>query len=364
MLARARLVRWGGAVDPARVVGSRLSWSVREGLLLALEDDDGTVGLGEATPLPGFSPDTLAEAEAALESFDWGSGWDSADRQSLRALAPSARFAVETAALDLRGLREGTPLAALLGATRSRAPVPIGALAGRLGDDPESAARDALARGAALLKVKSSGRDLEQDCAALRRLRAALGPAARLRVDLGGALDVADVPRFLEAFAEAGVEAVEEPCSGRALATLGRMPIPWLADETLVDEALHAALIENPACAGLVLKPTVLGGLGPCLDLAVGAQKADKSVTITHAFEGPVARAAAAALALACGANVAGLDGHGALAAFPALPCGMLSGRAPLAVEPSSSAGLGLEGQLAVYHRAFSSSSGRTLWER
>ncbi|NUO52067.1 MAG: hypothetical protein HOV80_24715 [Polyangiaceae bacterium] len=364
MLARARLVRWGGAVDPARVVGSRLSWSVREGLLLALEDDDGTVGFGEATPLPDFSPDTLAEAEAALESFDWGSSWSFADRRSLRGLTPSARFAVETAELDLRGRREGMPLARLLGSPGSMPRVPIGALAGRLDDDPESVARDALTRGAALVKVKSSGRDLEQDRAALSRLRAALGPAARLRVDLGGALEVADVPRFLEAFAEAGVEVVEEPCSGRVLAELGKMAVPWLADETLVDEALHAALIENPACDGLVLKPTVLGGLGACLDLAARAQKADKSVTITHTFEGPVARAAAAALALACGADVAGLDEHAALAAFPALPCGMLSGRAPLAVEPSAFAGLGLEGQLPMYHRAFSSSSGRTLWER
>lgn len=364
MLARARLVRWGGAVDPVRVIGSRLSWSLREGLLLALDDDDGTVGFGEATPLPGFSPDTLAEAEAALASFDWGSGWGFADRQSLRGLPSSARFAVETAELDLRGRREGMPLATLLGAPARRAPVPLGALAGRLEDDPESHAREALARGAALVKVKSSGRDLEGERAALRRLRTAVGPTGRLRVDLGGALDVGDVPLWLEMFAEAGVEAVEEPCSGRALATLGRTAIPWLADETLADETLHDALIDNPACAGLVLKPTILGGLGACLDLAARARNADKSVTITHAFEGPVARAAAAALALACEASVAGLDEHAALAAFPALPCGMLSGRAPLAVEPSSSAGLGLEGDPPVYDRAFSSSSGRTVWER
>jgi L-alanine-DL-glutamate epimerase-like enolase superfamily enzyme len=364
VLARARLVRWGGAVDAARARGSRLSWSTREGLLLVLEDDDGTVGFGEATPLPGFSPDTVEAAGAALEGFAWRAATDGFDEAAMRALPPSARFAVETALVDLRGRREGVPAASLLGAPEPCAPVPVGALAGGLDADPTPVAEGALARGAALVKVKSSGCDLERDLAALSRLRAALGPGARVRVDLGGVLDPRDVPRWLEAFAGCGVEAVEEPCSGRALAQLGKMPIPWLADETLGDPSLRHALLESPACAGVVLKPTVLGGLGACLDMAGRARKNDKSVTITHAFEGPVARAAAAALALACKADVAGLDEHAGLAAFPALPCAMLSGTAPLEAAPSPAAGLGLEGQLWVYHRVVSASSGRTLWER
>ena len=43
-------------------------WQVREGFVLRMEDDDGTVGFGEVAPVPWFGTETLKIAETFLSS--------------------------------------------------------------------------------------------------------------------------------------------------------------------------------------------------------------------------------------------------------------------------------------------------------
>ena len=86
-----RLLRYRSPIPTAHgPVGNR--WTV----LLALEDEDGHTGLGEAAPLSGFTPDTVDDAEAALHR------WASDDSNGgLPAGSPTARAAVDSALLDL-----------------------------------------------------------------------------------------------------------------------------------------------------------------------------------------------------------------------------------------------------------------------
>ena len=53
------------------VANSRAQWSRREGALVQLLSDAGAMGQGEASPLPHYSPDSLAECHAALSSYPW-----------------------------------------------------------------------------------------------------------------------------------------------------------------------------------------------------------------------------------------------------------------------------------------------------
>ena len=55
----------------AAASNASMAWRQRRGLLLELCDREGRIGQGEASPLPGFSSDTLVEARADLLGVDW-----------------------------------------------------------------------------------------------------------------------------------------------------------------------------------------------------------------------------------------------------------------------------------------------------
>ena len=307
---RWRIEAWGGPVSG--VASADQSWARRDGWLLSLLDGERCLGRGEATPLPGFGRDTLEAARAELERLPTPERMDSLE--AIEAFAsscssPSARFALESALLDALGASRGQPLSTLL-AGGTPAPVARCVLIGRLDDDGMLArAADAVRHGARRLKAKTSARDIDRDVARLRELTR-LG--ASVRLDLNGSLDPTRARAALAAYAAAGVSLVEEPT--HELLSLGACALPWLADESMLDHA--DVLLEAPDCAGIVLKPTLLGGLLRCRALARRARARDRRVVVTHAFEGPVALAGVAALALALGAE-AGVDRHAGLAAFP-----------------------------------------------
>ena len=179
----------------------------------------------------------------------------------------------------------------------------------------------ALARGVSSLKLKVPCLDIDVESRWLLALRAAIGPQPALRLDCNGGLSPLDAPAALLAFASANPELVEEPCAGEALLGLGELAVPWFADESFARPELRARLLAHAPVAGVVLKPTEIGGLARSLRLAERARAAGKRVVVTHAFEGPVALAACAELALALGSSALppGLDRHAALGAFPAM---------------------------------------------
>ncbi len=313
---------------------ARHRWPERGGWLLRLVDESGAIGLGEASPLPGYSPDTLEETGEVLgqclrrlplrlagRSLEDVESW----LGGLPPLAPAARFAVETAVLDLLGQRLRQPLAGLLGAGPESAPPPLAGLV--MATEPEAAlseARATLARGARTLKVKvgRAGR-FEQELEILALLRTEFGNDLALRLDANGQLAANDIDRCLEQLARCSPQLIEEPLSGLALAAIERSPIPLAADETLQRprgwQELQP-LIDRALLRAIVLKPMALGGSLKCLDLAHQATERGVGVLVTHLFDGPVALAAAGALAqalpsprLACG-----LDVHPGLGVWPA----------------------------------------------
>jgi len=309
------------------VENARTQWPRRDGALLGLFDGDRLAGLGEATPLAD---------EGAFEELASLAPCEALSLESVGQLsAPSARFALETALLDAMARRDGVPLGALWGERRA---VPRSVLVGRLdAEDVFERAASAVARGATTLKLKVRGADPKAERERIGELRRRSPEPVALRLDLNGGLDVSRALRALDEYAAAGVELVEEPVSGRALLELPKGPVPWLADESLVDPRLAALLVDRAECAGFVLKPTLLGGLRRCLELA-----RQKPSLVTHAFEGPVALAACAELALVASRDwAAGLDGHAALGAFPSLELPQLPDRADR-VTASAGVGLGL----------------------
>ncbi|MFO0570870.1 MAG: enolase C-terminal domain-like protein [Polyangiaceae bacterium] len=337
------VVPWGGEV--AGVRSARVEFPERRGLLVVLREDD-VSGYGEATPLPGFGDDDLQRATAELD----GPLPTPADRPGAvlakvaRFRSPSARFAVECALLDHLARRRGVALHELFRADAR--PVLRSVLVGELGAAGTlERAQEAAERGARVLKLKATGRNLQHDRAALVTLRSALGDCVRLRLDLNGCLTPDEAGAALAVYGSCDIELVEEPTSADALSSLGPGSVPWFADESAIDAARFEALLAHDPCAGFVLKPTALGGFFAALERTQLARQAKKRVIVSHAFDGPVALAAAAELSLVIGGEEAhGLDVHAALTAFPRVTIPRLGERgSPLAVGVHPAPGLGFE---------------------
>lgn len=328
---------------------ARRRWPERQRLLLRLTDGFGRFGLGEATPLPGYGTDTLEAAAQALERVDAAELERHLDgpcvfaaltavSQLVPPTVPSARMALETAALDWLARREQVPAPTLLGA-RAGASVELSFLAGTA-DDPELLPRVQAARaeGYRCFKLKlGAPQRLAEETNGILRLRQALGPAPRLRLDANGALTCEQTAQAWACLRDAGVELFEEP---GALPPDLRGVLPLALDESLQglsENDVEARLVaERPAA--LVLKPTALGGLMHCHGLARRAREAGVAAVLSHCFEGELAWRATMSLALALDGSLAhGLGPYAGLRA-PALT----KGRIATWSEP----GLGVYGEL------------------
>jgi o-succinylbenzoate synthase len=312
-------------------------WGERDGLLLCLGDEQGLVGIGEASPLPGYSADNLATCGDRLQKVPWGDlalelsesdgrlSFTAPTEQQLAALPAAARCAAETALLDLIAQHRAVPLATLLRAGTPPAAVAVSALL--TGENPAellASAHAAVARGFRVLKVKVGRPDgAAWELAALRELRRQLAPNITLRLDANRAWTLAEATERLAALAEIEPELIEEPLAQVNELRHLKTPLRIALDESLQHldaESAVVPLLATGAVRALVLKPMALGGPLRCLQLARLAATYAAPCLVTHLFDGPVALAAAAAVALALPLPLAcGLDAHPGLALGPSV---------------------------------------------
>ena len=86
-MRQAQVYRWQLPMDAGVVLRER-RLKTRDGLLLRLRDGE-REGWGEISPLPGFSLETLDEAQAAL--LAWANAWRDGEEGALPT-PPSAAF--------------------------------------------------------------------------------------------------------------------------------------------------------------------------------------------------------------------------------------------------------------------------------
>ena len=92
---------------------------------------------------------------------------------------------------------------------------------------------------------------------------------------------------------------IEEPVAPEHWHAALELSLPYALDETLLDPSLADELLQKGRISAVVLKPTVLGGLRASFEMAERAAAHGVRSLVSHTFDGPVARAATAELALA-----------------------------------------------------------------
>ena len=261
-------------------------------------------GLGEAAPLP--SPDAsrqpasnpLAATAVAtlhqslpLELEGPGRAYVVANAAANSA---AARFAIETALLDCWCRNHNLSLAQVL------VPNPVTELASAAVIDDVASALACVAQGFTTLKLKLTA-DAAADLTLATAVRAAVGDTIQLRGDANQTWTIAETPKRLRALAHLNWQFIEEPCVDTYKLVPMDLPIMLALDESLPYIAPNqiAQLLRSRSLWGVVLKPTVLGGLLPTLAMAELVARGGKQAVVTHAIEGPVATAACAEAARA-----------------------------------------------------------------
>lgn len=349
MIRAARLLEHRRQLGTTRVSAAG-SWTERSALTLVLEDDEGRFGLGEAAPLPGFSPDTLGAAKAELTALLGRSLPDrDRSRSALFDLAQAsgaiesaaARNAVEGALIDLWARRRGEPAWAVLSATSRPHGVPVNVWLPEGTEGALELVRRGLRRGVRCFKVKLDGRSGSglQTLAAVRR---EFGSQVKLRADANRSFDATSLAEALPLLRSLGLEWLEEPSPE----PWGQLGLPVALDESLAGGPRVLRRARDHGVSALVLKPTALGGITPAFELVALGEAHGLVAVASHALEGPIGFMTAATLALVLGPQHAhGLAPHEGLGAVR--PPAFAADRDELSAWSAPGFGLSLEESLS-----------------
>jgi O-succinylbenzoate synthase len=242
----------------------------RDVLLVRVVLDGGTEGWGECVAMsePLYSSEFVAAAEIVIEQHlvprlrATGDLRASHVAEVLRPVRghPMSKAAVEMAVLDAELRREGTGLAAHLGATRDR--VPSGVSVGIFDsiDALLAAVEGYVDEGYVRIKLKiEPGWDLEP----VRRVRDLVGDDTPLQVDANAAYTRADIDHLCR-LDDFGLLLVEQPLAEEDLIGHAQLAeassTPVCLDESVVSLASAADAIELGAAEIINIKPGRVGG--------------------------------------------------------------------------------------------------------
>jgi muconate cycloisomerase len=238
--------------------------------------DAGVVGWGEAACLggPTWSEESSESVAATIERYiaPWLVGTEATAIEAVRREMarrvqgnPFARAAVEMALWDLNGRALGVPVHRLLGG-RVRDRVPLSwSLAVESGDAEVAEAREKVARGHRIFKIKTGAHAVAHDVERVRRIREAVGPDVSLRVDANQGWTRATALQAIGAMEPYALDFVEQPLPKWDLEGMAeiarRVSVPVMADESCFSPQDALAIARLGGVSILALKVTKAGGL-------------------------------------------------------------------------------------------------------
>lgn len=267
-MRRAQVYRWQIPMDAGVVLRER-RLKTRDGLFVHLQQGE-KQGWGEVSPLPGFSPESLDDAQAAL--LRWVNAWRDGTSPALPQ-EPSAAFGISCALAELDGT--------LPDAADYRA-APLCS-----GDPDELFAALATMPGEKVAKVKVGLYEAVRDGMVVNLLLEAI-PDLRLRLDANRAwtpLKAQQFAKYVNPMYRDRIAFMEEPCKtrddSRAFAQETGIAIAW-------DESLREAdfeFIAEPGVSAVVIKPTLTGSLDKVREQVAAAHALGLSAVISSSIE-------------------------------------------------------------------------------
>jgi O-succinylbenzoate synthase len=288
-----------------------------------LRAGDDHVALGEVSPLPGLSCESLMEAEKDIQRLrfavvgrhlphglgELAGGFE--NWLGSHHLSPSVRFGFESAVLGLLSAYRAVPLCRFISGSQRDA-ISVNGLLNGSPDQIMAKAERLLSKGYRAFKLKVGRRSTQEDAEITRKLRHLIGNKATLRLDANRAWSIDGAMAFAHAVSDCRIDYLEEPVKTlslfRALIHAADIPLPLALDESL-QEIKAEALPSFSGIEALILKPT-LWGFERTVQTARRAKELGMTPVISSAFESGVGLEALAQIAACVNAKdvPAGLD--------------------------------------------------------
>jgi muconate cycloisomerase len=300
------------------IVSSLGEHVVGQYVLVRVGDEEGRIGLGEASVTSVWSGETQSGAIAlirdVLEHLIVGA--DAFDIEWITRRLHRAAFgnsfakaALESALFDLQGQILGVPLFQLLGGRDRQADLDkgirlkfvVGAVEPKLAAER---ARRMVERGWTAIKVKvARDKDPALDVDRLRAVRDAIGPDTFLSVDANGGYTVDQAIWAARRFEKLDIALFEQPTRRGDHAAMAqvrrRCGLPIMADESVFTPQDALRLIHAEAADVFSLYPGKHGGIRVTQAIAAVAEAAGIPCTIGSNLEREVATAAMAHVTVA-----------------------------------------------------------------
>ncbi len=290
---------------------------VAENVFVKVYTDDGLIGYGEAAPFKMVTGETqqsiltavkhLEQAILGLDPMRVALVSEMMDRRM--ANNNGAKAALVSAIYDLAARHCRIPLYQLLGGYRDRVKTDITVTikdSAAMAED----ARKAVAQGFSVLKIKV-GISPDEDIERVARIREAVGPGIKIRLDANQGWNVREAIRSLRVLEEFDVELVEQPVPAGDIEGLRQVRssvnIPVMADESVFSPADALRVIKEGAVDYINIKLVKSGGIYKALQINALAEAAGIECMVGQMIETRLGATAAAHLAAAC-KNITRID--------------------------------------------------------
>jgi len=276
----------------------------RNGFILTLKDENRISGTGDVSPFPEFGSESIEESEKALEKLklkidvDYSSLHNSLNNilNDYKAL-PALRHGLEQSILNLICKERNIALADLL-KIKLKKKVNVNAAIGFMNAEKAAAkAQELINKGIKTIKIKT-GRDenaggFSLDKNVIEVVRKIAGDDIKIRIDSNGRWDLKSAIKNLNETEIFNIEYAEQPVNSiEDFIDLKRQTnVPLAADESIRDIKSAEEFINKSVVDFIILKPMMIGGLIPTLEIIELAEKNNITPVITSSFESAVGKA-------------------------------------------------------------------------
>jgi len=275
-------------------------FSDRKGFIISIRNSKGIEGIGDTAPFPEIGSESLQEAEKLLKNIKFDIKIELTKiRESFKKLLndydslPSLKHGIEQALLNLICKEKNVTIDKLLELKLNKQ-INVNTAIGFLNkDEIINKAKLLFESGFKTLKIKTGRDNFKDDYNCIKAVRDEFGNDVKLRIDANGKWELNEAVKYLSKLEDLNLEYAEQTVNSldEFVNLKSETSVLLAADESIRTKKAAEDFINKNAVDYLILKPMIIGGLVPTLEIIELAEKNNIIPVITSSFESAIGKA-------------------------------------------------------------------------